>query len=66
MVAKQDGHATVASEPWHHEQRTWSGLASPPQLGHFSALGDSGLSIDSLSTNVEPGTGFAVCHIPFR
>jgi len=35
MVAKQDGQATVASDPWHHEQRTWSGLASPPQLGHF-------------------------------
>jgi hypothetical protein len=55
MVAKQDGHATVASDPWHHEQRTWSGLASPPQLGHFSVAdeGRSGLSIDSASINAE-------------
>jgi len=22
MVAKQEGHATVANDPWHHEQRT--------------------------------------------
>jgi hypothetical protein len=30
---KQDGQATVASDPWHHEQHL-IGLASPP-VGHF-------------------------------